>query len=138
MVTTERVVRDGLAEFRAAGIIGDVDVPMRRVYVKGLARIPAEVVSESVERLLRQPRRYPLTLPEWIGVCADIVDERRRLAARQAKALTEDCADCHGTGWADVEGPNAVERCTCVKRALEVTRAAGEAIARPALPEGDA
>ncbi len=134
MGTTEQAVRDGLAELTAAGILKDVDVPVRRTYVKGLQDVPALIVQQATARILQTPRRYAFTLPEWVEVCATIIDERRAAAARQAKALTEDCPDCLGSGWANAEGPNAVVKCNCRKRALELVQAAGEALARPALP----
>ncbi len=131
---SEQAVRDGLAQFVAAGVLRDADVPLRRVYVRGLAEVSPQVIVEATARILATPRRYPFNLPEWVGVCADIIDERRAAAARQAKALTEDCPDCRGTGWADAEGPNAVVKCNCHKRALELVQAAGDALPRPALP----
>jgi hypothetical protein len=138
MATTsaqEQAIRDGLAQFRMAGIIGEVDVPMRRTYVRGLSKVDSLVIRESVERLLSQAgRRFQLTLPEWLGVCATIVDERRAHVARIAQSLQDDCPQCMGSGWANTEGPNAVVRCTCRTRALELMAQAIAPIARPALP----
>jgi hypothetical protein len=99
------------------------------------------VIMAAADRLSVQiGRRFFPTVPEWVTACADVVDDRRKQAAAQVKALTEECADCHGSGWADVEGPNAVTRCLCTTRALELLRTAGEPLARPALPsyEGEA
>lgn len=132
---SEQAVRDGLAEFSMAGIIGEVDVPMRRTFVKGMAEINPAIIRESVEVLLRAGgRRYKLTLPEWVEACATIVDERRATAARQAKALLEDCPDCGGCGWTNAEGPNSVLRCNCHTRARQLVEAAGEPVKRLALP----
>lgn len=141
---SERAVRDGLAEFELAGILREVDVPLRKVWVRAMAEIPAAIVIESTVRIIKQAgRRYPLTLPEWIGVCADIVDERRAEAAKRVTASYPVCAacderhceHCHGTGLRDVEGhKNVVEKCPCKARERELIEAAGQPLARPALP----
>lgn len=114
----------------------EVDAPQVRLYRRLLASVPDAVVTESADRLMVEPgRRFLPTPAEWMTTCADIVDERRAAAARQAKALRDDCPDCHGTGWAEVEGAKAVARCTCIKRALELVAAAGNAIPRPQIAE---
>lgn len=104
------------------------------VWMLSLGDVPPAILTEAVERLIAEGITWMPRPGDVKVVCCNIVDERRAAAARQAKALQEDCPDCHGTGWADVEGPSAVVRCNCLKRALELIRAAGEAIPRPALP----
>jgi hypothetical protein len=137
MATSEQAVRDGLAAFLLAGIIREVDAPTRLVYVRGLKDVAPDVILLATERLLTTPRRFPLTLPEWVETCAAVVEDRRKSAARQAKALTEDCPDCQGSGWSNAEGPNAVIRCTCAKRALALIEEAGRPVMRALLPHED-
>jgi hypothetical protein len=134
MVATERAIRNGLA-LLVASLRQEVDDVQVRAYLRGLKGLPADVISEAADRLATTAgRRFFPTVPEWISVCVDIVDERRATAARQAQALQADCPDCHGSGWANAEGPNAVTRCRCFVRGLALIQAAGVALARPALP----
>lgn len=137
---SEKAVRHGLA-LLTASFRQEVDTIQVRAYLHGLKDLPAHVITEGASRLAREiGRRFFPTVPEWRTACAAIVDERRADAARRAKALQEDCPDCHGSGWANAEGPNAVIRCVCAKRALELLRDAGEPLERPerlALPTGD-
>lgn len=123
-------IKRGLAEMVTA-FRTEVDAPQARLYRRLLAGVPADVVTESADRLMVQPgRRFLPTPAEWMTACADVVDERRTVAARQAKALQESC-DC-SEGWRDTD--HGVVRCACHQRALELVRAAGDALARPALP----
>jgi hypothetical protein len=139
MEPTEKAIRNGLA-LLTASLRQTVDDFQVRAYLRGLKPIAADVITESAERLSTQVgRRFFPTVPEWVTACADVVDERRKAAATQAKALLEDCPDCMGSGWANAEGPNAVTRCRCHERARALVEAAGNALPRPALPahEGD-
>ncbi len=104
------------------------------VYMLTMSDVPREILALGVTRLLEQGVTWMPKPGDIKAACCAVVDERRAAAARQAKALTEDCPDCHGTGWADAEGPSAVIRCNCRKRALELVQAAGDALPRPALP----
>ena len=104
------------------------------VYMQTMSDVPQTILEEGVTRLLEQGVTWMPKPGDIKSACCAIVDERRSAAARQAKALTEDCPECRGTGWADLEGPNAVVKCNCRKRALELVQAAGEALPRPALP----
>jgi hypothetical protein len=107
-----------------------------RVYWHALKDVSEPLQHEGMARCAQTLKFFP-TVAELRTACADIVDERRALAARSAKALQEDCPDCHGSGLRDVEGPNTVVRCRCVKRALELIAEAGEPLKRPALPAWD-
>lgn len=139
---TDRAIRNGLA-LLTASLRQEVDAVQVKAYLRGLKDIPADVVLEGADELIRaisaQPmgKRYFPTVPDWFAACASVVDERRKRAARQARALQETCDACHGSGWADAEGPNAVERCWCAKRAIQLLEEAGDAISRPALPAHD-
>lgn len=104
------------------------------VYLLTLADVPREILALGVTRLLEHGVTWMPKPGDIKAACCAVVDERRAAAARQAKALQDDCPDCYGSGWANAEGPNAVVRCTCAKRALELVQAAGEALPRPALP----
>lgn len=134
----ERAVKDGLASFTLAGLAGEIDAPKRRVYVRGLQDVPSAVIRESAERLSTEiGRRFIPSLPEWLGKCADIVDERRTAAARHAAALRDDCVQCDATGWVslvDASGAEQVKRCWCWTRGLELIKQAGQPLSRPALP----
>lgn len=104
------------------------------VYLLTLQDVPHEILAHAVTRLIQAGITWMPKPGDIKQACCDVVDDRRKQAALQAKALTDDCPDCHGSGWRDTEGPNAVEKCTCVKRALDLVEAAGEALPRPALP----
>lgn len=136
MEPTERAIRNGLA-LLTASLRHGVDEFQVRAYLKLMAKIPPEIITLGAERLSTEAgRRFFPSVPEWLAACADIVDERRKAAAAQARALQEDCPECHGSGWADAEGPNAVISCRCKTRAIELVQAAGEPLQRPALPAG--
>jgi hypothetical protein len=107
------------------------------VYMMTLGDVPRDVLALGVTQLLEQGVTWMPKPGDIKNACASIVDERRATAARQAMALTENCPDCRGTGWADAEGPNAVVRCNCAKRAVELVQAAGAALPRLLPPSGD-
>lgn len=133
-LSTEKAIRNGLA-LLTASLRQEVDAFQVRAYLRGLKDLPADVITQAADRLSTEiGRRFFPTVPEWLTTCADIVDERRATAARQAFALLENCPDCHGSGWANAEGPNAVTRCRCHERARALVEAAGDAVQRPALP----
>jgi hypothetical protein len=104
------------------------------VYMLTMQDVPRDLLALGVTRLIEQGITWMPKPGDVKMACCDVADERRRAASRQAKALQEDCPDCRGTGWMDAEGPNAVDRCNCIKRSLELVAAAGEALERPALP----
>jgi hypothetical protein len=134
--TREQAVRDGLA-LMCMALRQEVDAPQRRVYVRGLADVPADVIEAGADRLVTEPgRRFFPTLPEWIGACAAVIDERRKWAARVALQIRNECPVCHGSGFQDIEGPNQVTQCSCVKQAAELMANAPTAI-RPMLTSGD-
>ena len=129
---SDQAIRNGLA-LLTASLRQEVDTFQVRAYVRGLKDIAPDVILEAADALSTQiGRRFFPTVPEWVTACANVVDARRKAAAHTAKALQEQCPDCHGSGWRDAEGPNAVEKCTCVTRALALVQAAGAP--RPALP----
>lgn len=105
------------------------------VYLLTLRDVPREILALGVTRLIEQGVTWMPKPGDIKRACCDVVDERRALAARQAQALKQDCPDCHGSGFRDVEGPNQVLPCSCHRRALELVNAAGQALPRPALPE---
>jgi hypothetical protein len=117
-----------------ASRVKDFTAAEASVYMLTMEDVPREVVIDAVTRLLREGVTWMPKPGDLKHACCAVVDARRLSAARQAKALQEDCPDCRGSGWADAEGPNAVVRCNCIKRALELVAEAGEALARPALP----
>ena len=105
-----------------------------RVYWHAIKDVPLEIRHVGMQRCTLTLKFFP-TVAELRTACCDVVDERRKAAAVQAKALTEKCPDCHGSGLRDIPGQrNAVEKCTCVTRALALVQAAGDPLARPALP----
>lgn len=104
-------------------------------YMLTLADVPRDILALGVTQLVEQGVTWMPKPGDIKSACADIVDERRAAAARQAKALLEDCPDCHGSGWADVEGPNAVKPCTCKARARQLMADLIAPIARPQIAE---
>lgn len=104
------------------------------VYLLTLQDVPRDILALGVTRLLEQGVTWMPKPGDIKSACADVADERRKRAAEFAKTLLEDCPDCHGSGWADAEGPNAVIRCRCLTRSLELMAEAGQVITRPALP----
>jgi hypothetical protein len=105
------------------------------VYMLTLADVPREVLARGVTRLLEAGVTWMPKPGDIKHACCDVVDELRATAARQAKALQDDCPDCQGSGWANAEGPNAVIRCQCITRALALMDAAGQALSRPQIAE---
>jgi hypothetical protein len=140
---TDKAIKQGLALLVAA-LRQDVDAIQVRAYLRGLKDVPADVILEAADahilRLSTMPpgKRFFPTVPDWLASCAGIVNDRRQAAARQAKALQDDCPDCRGTGWADSEGPNAVDRCRCHTRAVELMNQVTAPIKVPALPPAPA
>ena len=104
------------------------------VYLLTLQDVPREILAHGVTRLLQAGVTWMPKPGDIKQACCEVVDDRRKQAAAHAKALTDGCPDCHGSGWRDAEGPNAVEKCTCVTRALKLVQAAGAPLARPASP----
>jgi hypothetical protein len=104
------------------------------VYMLTMEDVPREVLIDAVTRLLHAGVTWMPKPGDLKRACCEVVDARRQTAARHAKALQDGCPDCLGSGWANAEGPNAVIRCLCTKRALELIQAAGEALTPPALP----
>ena len=104
------------------------------VYMLTLQDVPRDILALGVSKLLEDGVTWMPKPGDIKHACADIVDEMRTVAARVAKSLQEDCADCHGSGWANAEGPNAVVKCRCVTCGLELLAQAGNPIARPTLP----
>jgi hypothetical protein len=132
---TEKAIRNGLM-LLTSSLGREVDAIQVRAYLRGLKNVPADVVLSGadlcIERMAAQPmgKRYFPTVADWLAACADVVDERRKVAARQAQALQEDCLECRDSkGWREVNG--LMVRCTCFKRAQELLAAAGEALTRP-------
>jgi hypothetical protein len=104
------------------------------VYLLTLQDVPREVLALGVTNLIEAGITWMPKPGDIKQACCAVVDERRALAARSAKALQDDCPDCRGSGWRDAEGPNAVEKCSCVKRALELLQSVGEPLKRLSLP----
>jgi hypothetical protein len=132
---TEKAIRNGLM-LLTSSLGREVDAIQVRAYLRGLKNVPADVVLSGadlcIERMAAQPmgKRYFPTVADWLAACADVVDERRKVAARQAQALQEDCLECRDSkGWREVNG--LMVRCICFKRAQELLAVAGEALVRP-------
>ena len=101
-----------------------------RVYWLALKDIPVEIRTAGLTRCLQAQRFFP-TVAEILNGCADVVDERRKVAARTAQALREMC-DCI-EGWRETKD-GVVERCNCHARALALMEQCERPIKRPALP----
>jgi hypothetical protein len=113
-----------------------------RVYWLALKNIPAEIRTAGLTDCLKRHKFFP-TVAEVLNACADVIDRRRAEATKKAQERYPICAlcnlkhceHCHGTGLRDVQGPrNVVEKCPCKQRERELVEAAGQPIARPALP----
>lgn len=129
-MNTEQAIRNGLA-LLAASMRQEVDAVQVRAYLHGLKPIAGDVVLEGAERLIREPgRRFFPTVPEWIGACAVIINERRAKASTLAEALQKDCAVCGGSGWrcVAVSGFERVTRCKCWTEGLRLVANAGESL----------
>jgi hypothetical protein len=136
---SEKAIRNGLA-LLVASLRQEVDQYQVKAYLRGLGDIDASVILEAADAHIRslaampQGKRYFPTVADWVASCNGVITERRQMAARQAKALQEDCPDCMGSGWANDEGPNAVIRCRCHTRALQLLANAAAPLKLPALP----
>jgi len=107
-------------------------------YLLSLADVPRDVLGEAVTRMLESGVTWMPRAGDIRSACCDVIDQRRQVAARQAKALAEDCQECEGTQWKRLEGVDGFERvtrCRCFTRGLELVTQAGAALKRPALPE---
>ena len=107
------------------------------VYLLTLADVPREILGLGVMRLLEQGVTWMPKPGDIKAACADVVDERRKLAIAQADALSKDCATCQGTKFEEVKDDQGFARlkpCWCRKRGLELIAEAGNPIQRPALP----
>jgi hypothetical protein len=137
---TDTAIRQGLALLVTSLPPATVDEPQVRAYLRGLRDVPPDVILEAVDAHLLRMSQLPVgkrffpTVPDWLASCAGIVNDRRQAAARQARALQEDCPDCRGTGWADTEGPNSVLPCRCKTRAVELMNQVTAPIRVPQLP----
>lgn len=106
------------------------------VYMLTMQDVPKDVVAHGVSRLIEQGITWMPKPGDIKAVCCDIVDERRREAAKRAAALKDECAQCGGSQWVSSlsEGVETVKRCWCFTRGLELIAEAGEPLKRPALP----
>ncbi len=106
-----------------------------QVYMITLLDVPREILALGVTKLLEDGVTWMPKPGDIKAACADVVDSRRKVLAEQAQRMLTDCGDCQGTGWRNAEGPNAVESCSCKKRAAQLMATADHPIQRPALPE---
>ncbi len=106
------------------------------VYLLTLKDVPRDILALGVTQLIEAGVTWMPKPGDVKAACAKVIEARRAVAARQAKALQDDCPDCHGSGWANAEGPNAVVACLCKKRALELLKDLPERVML-ALPEYD-
>lgn len=129
-------INDALAEMVTA-FRAEVDAPQARLYRRLLSGVPDDVISEAADRLMVEPgRRFMPTPAEWMTVCSQVVAARRMAAAKLARQLRDDCPVCLGSGFQDVEGPNQVLPCPCVKQAAALMDGMPAPI-KLALPSGD-
>lgn len=134
---TETAIRNGLL-LLSASMRQEVDAVQVRAYLHGLKTIAGDVVMEAAERLIREPgRKFFPTVPEWYGVCASVIDERRSKAAKLAEALQERCEVCQGTGMKNVGsgGLERMGRCKCFVEGLALMANAGQSLRQ--LTSGD-
>jgi hypothetical protein len=123
-----------LAPLVTASRCQDFESAEAAVYMLTLRGVPAEVLGRGVTRLLDAGVTWMPKPGDILAACHAVQAERRAAAAQTVRLLVEECPDCHGSGWADAEGPNAVIRCRCYQRALEALADAGPAVAVRALP----
>lgn len=129
-----RQFRDELAQTAAACRHELVDEAIR-VYWNALKAVPVEIRTLGLTRCLQTRPFFP-TVSEVLHACADVVDERRAVLAREAAAIREQCelrkqGACNGTHR---ETHGGVVRCDCHIRSVALLEQAGQPIARPALP----
>jgi hypothetical protein len=132
-VAFARIIQPLITATRCKDFDDEKAKPQLKVWMDVCHDLPPELMADAVAQLLPVSKWMPKPA-EVREACCLIVEQRRLAAVRQAKALLDDCPDCQGSGWANAEGPNAVERCTCAKRAWQLLAEAGQMIARPVLP----
>jgi hypothetical protein len=131
----DRAVRESLVLFTGSLVGEKPDSLTTRACLRALRDVPVDVIYESADRIVRTPGRKPF-LPattEWLGVCAEIVAERRRVLGLQSAALQAECERCYGSGWTEVEidGYARVQRCGCHAAAMEIMAGAPKALPMP-------
>lgn len=104
-------------------------------YLLTLMDVPRDVLAQAVTRLLQAGVTWMPRAGDIKAACCDVVDDRRRLAMKQAALLRDGC-DCTPEGWR-YRDDGKVERCLCWVRAQALIAEAGAPLARPALPAAE-
>lgn len=104
-------------------------------WILSLCDVPEPILRESLDRVIARGVTLMPRPGDVKAVCCEIVDERRREAAKRAAALKDECAQCGGSQWVSSvsDGVETVKRCWCFTRGLELIAEAGEPLKRPAL-----
>ena len=102
-------------------------------WVMSLADVSRPILEAGVERLVAAGVTWMPRPGDLRQACCEVVDARRAAAARQARALTQDCSECQQSpGWR--ETATGVVPCTCRTLELQLMAQAEAPLARPALP----
>lgn len=105
-----------------------------QAWVMSLSDVPADVLEEACARLFREGVTWMPRPGDVRRHCVAIVKERRRALAARAKAITDECEDCHGSLFVeitDAEGVIRMARCGCHRRGLELLSQAPAALPEP-------
>jgi hypothetical protein len=82
----------------------DADEAAIRSYYRALCDIPQSVLTRSAWRLANERgRKFFPTTGEWRDVALMIEQEDRRSEFAGPHEWTEECTDCHDTGWRGYE-----------------------------------
>jgi len=100
----------------------DVARDQAKAFLMALKDVPADVLEEAIANTMVEGVKWMPKPGDLREACAAVVDGRRRVAARKAKALAEDCAQCGGSQWETVviDGVERVQRCRCFALGLEL------------------
>lgn len=109
-----------------------------RTWMLTMGDVGEPLLRQAIDRVVQTGVTWMPRPGDVKAVCCDIRDELRAEAARRAKTLSVDCAQCDGSQWVsllDADGETEiVKRCWCFTRGLELVAEAGEPLKRPALP----
>lgn len=104
-----------------------------QAWILTLGDVPADVLEEARARVLAEGITWMPRPGDVKRHCVAIVGERIRAIAIEAKALTEQCERCHGSGWTEVEieGYARVTRCGCHAAVMQIMAGAPKALPMP-------
>lgn len=115
----------------------EVVVDAARAWILCLKDVPADVLTEGVERLLGAGPTWMPRPGDLRVACAGVIAERLAALAPRAAEIRAACEDCHGSGWREVNG--GVARCGCHARVLALYDGQPKPLALPPADEhGDA